>query len=841
VIRYLLRGFQAHLQSGRSLFVLSVLGVALGVASVSSILILNRSALGAFEGSVRAVSGDADLSVLPLTPTFSERLYPRVLASPDVERAWPLYRVDVALAGADEVYLEVLGLDLFVPRDVPWSEAPRDLGQALTTPGFVAVSPQFARAQELEVGDRFEVTSGSRRVSLYVGALVDFRSLTPLASTTLVVTDIAQAQDLFGRRGELHQIDLTLRSGVDASTAIRRLERRLGPSVRVRAPEQRTAEAAGLLGAFRLNLTALSLISLFVGGFLVYVSTRAVLVRRRGEIGLLRAIGATRAQTLVWILGEVSLLGTLGVGLGLSLGYLAAAANLERISGTLTNLYMLEAVETLDVPPRLLLLSGLLGIGGALAGAIGPALEMSRRNPRSLLAGFVAEERLGRVSGSVACLGLCMLCGVALWCYWVGETWRARGFVLGVALLLTLPLASPYIVRTATRRLSPRGFGLRYGMKALGLRLHSTAFAAAALAVAVSMLIGITLMIGSFRRTVDLWVGETLQADVYVTSESWRRARDAAALDERVIRGLAEQPEVIAVDRLRQFFAYTGERRISVAGVGLASPPGRVPYQLIEGEQGPALEAMQAGAGVLISEPLARKAGLEVGAALEIATPSGPRSFRVVGVAYDYTSELGGAVMSLETMTAAFGRGAISNLALYLQPGTDVQMVVSRMRRQWSDVPLRIRSNRDIRREVLEIFDQTFAVTRLLQVMSLLIAASGVMLTLIVLARERVSELALYRALGARRPQIFRVFLGKGLGIAAFGLGLGAIAGVLLALVLIYLVNRAYFGWTIAVYWPWRAILEQLATILLAALAASIYPALRASRTPATELSRESL
>ena len=141
----------------------------------------------------------------------------------------------------------------------------------------------------------------------------------------------------------------------------------------------------------------------------------------------------------------------------------------------------------------------------------------------------------------------------------------------------------------------------------------------------------------------------------------------------------------------------------------------------------------------------------------------------------------------------------------------------------------------------MAIFDQTFAVTRLLQAMSLLIAASGITLTLLVLARERVSEIALYRALGARRSQIFRVFLGKGLGMALLGLGLGALGGVALAMILIFLINRAYFGWTIAVHWPWGALVGQILMILVTAVLASVYPALRASRTPATELSRDDL
>jgi len=841
VIRFLLRGLRAQWGSGRSLFLLSVLGVALGVASVLSIQILNRSALGAFEGSVRAVSGDADLSILPVASIFSEQLYPQVLQDPEVAAAWPLYRIDVALDGSDDRYLEVLGLDLFAPASIPWERPPGDLGSLLSVRGFSAVSPELARERGWDVGSRFAVTSGSQRVELQVGALVDYRKYSPLASTRMLVMDIAQAQSLFGRRGYLHQIDVVLRESADREAAVARLEASLGPAVRVLAPEQRQAEASGLLGAFRLNLTALSLISLFVGGFLVYVTTRAVLVRRRAEFGLLRSLGATRLQVLWWILTEVSWIGLLGSLLGFPLGYAAAAQNLDRVSGTLTNLYMLQGIQSLDLPPWMLLLALGIGLLGALSGALGPALEVSRSHPRELMARSSAESRVFERAPWWALAGLAGVALTALGTQLFASHWRARGFVLGVALLLAIPAATPALMQLATARLRTRVLGVGYGLRTLGARLQTTAFATAALAVAVSMLIGITLMIGSFRRTVDIWIGDTLRADVYVSSPSWRRARDAATLSPEVIARLERQPGVRHVDRLRQFFAYTGKRRISVAGVELGAPLEQMPYQLIEGDRTRALAALQNEGAVLISEPLARKASLGVGDQLELSTPTGPVRLPIAGVTYDYTSELGGAVMRLETLETSFGPGGISNLALYLGDQADASALVERMRAEFRELPLLIRSNRDLRREVFEIFDQTFAVTRLLQAMSLVIAAAGITLTLLVLARERASELALYSALGALRPQLFRVFVGKGLGIALFGLLLGAIGGVLLAFILIYWVNRAYFGWTIALYWPWAALAQQALAILLAAIVASLYPALRASRTPATELSRENL
>ena len=213
----------------------------------------------------------------------------------------------------------------------------------------------------------------------------------------------------------------------------------------------------------------------------------------------------------------------------------------------------------------------------------------------------------------------------------------------------------------------------------------------------------------------------------------------------------------------------------------------------------------------------------------------------VAGVYYDYASEAGSVTMDLTTMDRVFGPGPLTNVALYLDGTADADRTVDAVRALVANQPLDVRSNRGLKQEVNRIFEETFAITRILQAMGLLIAACGITLTLLVIARERVSELALYRALGAVREQIFGLFLGKGLSMAVLALVLGVTGGAILATILIFVINRAYFGWTIQAHWPWGTLLLQAATIVAVAGAASVYPALRAARTPAGELSREDL
>jgi putative ABC transport system permease protein len=839
MMRYFNKALGAYARTGRTLYVLTICGVALGVASVLSIQIINRNALAAFAGSVTAVSGEADLTILGNTPSFPERFYPLVLSTPGVQAAWPLFRGEVSLGGHNDMFLDIVGVDIFTPTTIPWQGEPTDLSAGLSTAGWVAATPTLAKRMRWAIGNRFQVTHGSRHVDLVIGALVDFETLSPLASPNLMVMDIAQAQSLFGRPGNIHQIDVQLSRGATPGQMQERLQAKLGDAVRVVTPEQRAQQAEGLLAAFRLNLTALSLISLFVGMFLVYSSTQASLVRRRAEFGLLRSLGATRRQVFGLIMSEVVLLGGFGVMLGLPLGYAVAQANVDMVSKTLTNLYLLEEISRLEMTWWLYALGVVIGVGGAMLGALLPALDMSRRDTRSLLASVSLHETFESLAPYVFVAGLTLLATAGLWYWGLGYQWKHAGFVLGVALLIALPLLTPLVIREVCGRVRLQRFRLAYSLKGLAVHLQVTSVAVASLAVAVSMLISITLLIGSFRQTLAVWIGTSIQADVYVSPASWRGKGSAQGLEPHVIATLSHHPAVRAVDRLRRFRGYTGDRRIGITGVEMGLDAGVARFPLVSGDPKIAYRKVAQEGAIFMGETLARTIGLWTGDDLPLYTPGGVKTFPIAAVYYDYSPEGGMVAMDLHTMIREFGPGPINSIALYLKPGYNAMRVIDDFKAALPQAPLEMRSNARLRRDVLRIFDQTFAVTKLLQVMSLLIAGCGIALMLLVLAREQASELALYQSLGATRWQLFGVFVGKGLGMGLMGILLGLMGGVVLAGILIYVINRAYFGWTIQPYLPLGPILQQLATIVIAAILASVYPALRASRMPATELSRD--
>jgi len=867
--RYFGRALRAQLRGGRVLFLLALAGVALGVAAVLSIQILNESALGAFAGSVRALSGDAQLSLVGRGPTLPDVLLPRVLSERGVRGAYPLYRLEVALAGERGAALEIVGADLFAPARLPIDLPRGQVADVLRTPGWVAVTPSFAAERGWSRGARLPVSIGSRRAVLEVGALVDFQRVAPLASHRLAVMDLAQAQALLGEPGRVSQIDVVTAEGTDPTELARRLEARLGGEVRAVTPEQRVSEAGALLAAFRMNLTALSLVSLFVGGFLVYASTQAALSRRREELGVLRCLGATRGQVLALVLGDALLLGSLGTAAGIPLGWLVARANVQAVSATVRNLYLLQGVERVTLTPALVGLGIALGLTGALLGALLPALDVAREDPRALLARRGDSGDASRSPRQLALGAGLLLATAGALALGPLRRWPYAGFAFALALLAAVPLCTPLLLRAGTRLPAPRRLGAAWGARDLSAHLRATAAAAGALAVAVSMLCGITVMIASFRETVVDWLEATLRADVYVTTPSWRRGQGEATIAQEVVEQLARAEGVRAIDRLRQLSGEVNGRPVAVTGfdAALAGMGGRV--QLAGGDRAAALRRVAREGAVLVSEPLARKGGIAVGDEIEIAAgdaspsppieidagdaspspPAGervgvrgrPARFTVAGIYRDYGSERGAVLMDLATLEARFGPGRLTNVALYLAPGVDPEAATGRLREAFAGEALVVRSNRTLRREVLAIFEQTFAVTRLLQAMSLVVAVAGITLALLVLARERAAEVALLRSLGATRRQVFLVFLGRAGGIALTGLVLGAVGGAGLAVTLVEVINPAWFGWSIGLHWPLRTLAGQALLLLAAAVLAGFYPAARASRAPATELARDAL
>jgi putative ABC transport system permease protein len=370
--------------------------------------------------------------------------------------------------------------------------------------------------------------------------------------------------------------------------------------------------------------------------------------------------------------------------------------------------------------------------------------------------------------------------------------------------------------------------------------LSRTAVAIAALVIAVSVTVGIGVMIDSFRQTVARWLEASLRADLYVAPPTRGSGFSGGFLDPEVASRAAAIPGVRGVSLLRrvEIPSPAGPVRLIVLGTDRA---GLAAFELKEGDPGRAWPAFQSGAAVMISEPFARRRGLEVGSTLHLRTGRGDRAFRVAGIFYDYASDRGLVLISRPAYLRLWNDPALSGVSILLAPGADSD-AVARQVRALSDTgrPLSVQSNRSLKKISLEIFDRTFLITGVLRLLAGLVAFIGVLSSLTALQLERARELGVLRANGMTPGQVWKLVTAQ-TGLMGLAAGLLSIpVGLVLAAIMIFVINQRSFGWSMRMEVSPAILLQALALALGAAILAGLYPAWRMARTsPALALREE--
>jgi putative ABC transport system permease protein len=224
---------------------------------------------------------------------------------------------------------------------------------------------------------------------------------------------------------------------------------------------------------------------------------------------------------------------------------------------------------------------------------------------------------------------------------------------------------------------------------------------------------------------------------------------------------------------------------------------------------------------------------------LVLSTPAGTKTFKVVGIFYDYTRDSGLLLMQRSTFEEYWYDERVHSVALYLKSGTSPDQVIEEIRHGYSQSDAyAIHSNRELRTTVTRIFDQTFAVTYLLRGIAMVVAIIGITLNLTVLVQERERELAVLRALGSSIWQIVVLILSEAFLLGALAVGIGIVAGCVLAFVLTEVINKTFFGWTIPLQIPWEQLGSVPLVLLPIAMLAGLLPAIHAGRVTIIEAIR---
>jgi putative ABC transport system permease protein len=831
-----------------------VVGVALGVAVVVAIDLANGSALAAFRLSTDAVAGRATHRVVGGPGGLDEGVYRQLRVGLGLRATAPVVEGSVSVPALDGAPLTLLGVDPFaeppfrnfLALDTSSSSTAR-LAAFLTQPGTVLVSRAVAERAGLRPGDSLVLDTGRRQESVTLAGLLDpTDDLSRRALDGLVLADLSTAQELLDKLGKLDRVDLLLpRDGAATEAVLSRVRATLPPGTAVVPAGEQQDTVAAMTGAFQLNLTALSLLALLVGMFLIFNTVRFSVVQRRPLLGTLRTLGVTRREIFALILGEAALLGAVGVVLGLMLGVVLGRAAVGLVTQTINDLYFVLSVRDLPVPPATLLRGGLLGLGAAVLAALLPAWEATSVPPITALRR--SDFEAGARATAPRALALALACaGLAVLLLAVPGERVDLGFAGMAALMFGFALAAPAVtlgLMALARPVTGALFGPigRMAPRDVTRALSRTAVAIAALMVAVCVSIGVSLMVGSFRQTVVIWLGDTLRADVFITSASANAARIVGTLDPAVLAALEQLPEVASISTaypvsLRSPGLGTVDVAVlsqDIAGVGRSYLASSVPPAEVWAR-------VQQGDAVTVSEPFSNRTKLGVGDKLSLLTDAGPRDYDIVGVFYDYGSQQGTVFMADTTYRAGWHDDKVSSAALTLRPGVDADDFA---RTLGARVPgggrLSIQSTRGLRSAVLAVFDRAFAITSALQVLAIVVAFIGVLSAIMALQLERQREFATLRATGFTQRQLGALsFLETGLIGAVAGL-LSWPAGLSLALLLIYVINRRSFGWTIQTHFDPAVFLWALALAVAAALLAGLYPAWRLGKLPIARALRE--
>jgi putative ABC transport system permease protein len=595
--------------------------------------------------------------------------------------------------------------------------------------------------------------------------------------------------------------------------------------------------------AFALNLTALSLLALVVGMFLIYNTVMFSVVQRRAVLGTLRLLGATPLQVFALVLLETAAASAVGTSLGLGLGWLLGQGAVRLVTRTINDLYYVLSVSGAPLTLLTVAKACLLGLGAGVLSALAPALEAARVEPVEALRRSAFEGRVRRLVPRVGAAGavLSVLGGLLLAASASSLVASfAALFVVVLGLALLAPLATVAAMALAAP-LAGRVAGTlgRLAARTVTRSVSRTGVAVAALAVAVSVSIGVGLMIESFRSTVENWLDLTLRADVFVAAPAAGGARVFPTISPDVVPKLRALPGTAWVETFRSTRVASPLGEVNLAVADPRRPRDTRLYRSAEGDPARAWEAARAGA-VIVTEPFASRHRLPArGASVSLLTDRGLRSFPVAGVVYDYAAEQGTVFITRDIYERYWEDRGITSVGIHLAPGASVAEVTRAARASLAGTALRVTPNRSLRAHALEIFDRTFAVTQSLRLLAVVVAFIGVWSALMAVQVERTRELATLAALGlAERQQWALGFLETGLMGTVAGL-LALPLGWLLALILVHVINVRSFGWTMRLEADPRLFAQAFLLAVGAAVLASVYPLLRLRRRPLAEALRQ--
>ena len=841
-----------HLRRHRLRTSLTFLGIALGVAVIFAIAVVNRSLTTSFQSTIEQIAGKAVLQVANGESGVRESLFPIIRDTEGVQHAAAAVDGFLPVTGIRGERLYVYGVDLltdFAMRDYQFIGSEFAFDQALdfiARPDSIAITESFSRRLNLPLGATVTLATSRGKQSYTVRALLREQGTAKVFGGSFALMDLPVAQRAFGKEGKLDIVDLTVEEGVTVEAVQARLQGKLQGAAAAERPKKRGEQIEGLLTSFRVGLFFVSLIALFVGFFLIYNTVSVSVIQRKHEIGTLRCLGMRRGELLRLILAEALLLAVFASLIGSVLGWLLAQAALLAVGETVGNLFSLVDLASGDFTAREWSVAFGSGIAVAVIAALHPAWDAIHVSP--LENARKATWRPGyRGKRSWANrLGFLCLCISPILIFLAPALPGAiEPFSVGVVgmliFLLSLAFFSPALILYAVKWFWQSSLRLP-GVSWIEARLASdnlrrnparSGITVATMVISLAAIFTIAAFVNSVRGSLLAWVDQMVTADLIVSSGARTAGPRNVPLKEDPLPGLKAVPGVKIVDLYRLIRSNYHGKPILVESFSARDSASVRNLPMAAGNGKIALREMGEGKGVIISESFQSKFGKGANDTVELSTPSGLIAFRVLGVYVDYSSDAGSVLMDRALYKKYWKDDLVDAFDLWLERGADQQAVIQKIKDDYGEpYQLFISTHRELRNAVVRIMEQSFVVNYAVEIVAVVVAIFSVINTLLASILDRTREVGVLRAIGALQSQIRRIIVMEAGWMGLLGGFLGLFAGSIMAYHHVVYNTKILTGWTFQFYYPYgMAVLTLFASVVLC-LIAGYWPAKQAASTP---------